>query len=144
MSSASSFCSLPGAGVLWHLLDAGVSFSIDVLLFASIFKIIPDVHIDWKDVWAGAIFTAILFVAGKAAIAFYLGRSGVGSAYGAAGSVLIILTWVYYSSQILFLGAEFTRFYADDRRSTIRPVKGAEAVTEDAKQRAFGNLRKVS
>ncbi|HLH31399.1 MAG TPA: YihY/virulence factor BrkB family protein [Terriglobia bacterium] len=117
---------LPGANIIWHLIDATVSFAIVVLLFAAIFKIIPDVHIDWKDVWTGAIFTSALFVGGKAAIGFYLGRSGVGSAYGAAGSVLIILAWVYYSSQILFLGAEFTKLYAEERRIRIVPIKGAE------------------
>src|SRR5260370_5704753 len=82
---------IPGANVLWHLLDACVSFGIVVVLFAAIYKIIPDVHIDWQDVWTGAIVTAVLFVAGKAAIRFYLRRAGVGSAYGAAGSVFIIL-----------------------------------------------------
>jgi membrane protein len=135
---------LPGASALWHLLDAGVSFAIVVLLFAVIYKVVPDVQIDWKDVWTGAVFTAVLFVAGKAAIAFYLGRSGIGSAYGAAGSILIILAWVYYSSQILFFGAEFMKLYADERRSTIRPVRGAEAITDDAKRRARGGLRRVS
>jgi membrane protein len=135
---------LPGASLVWHLLDACVSFAIVVLLFAAIFKIIPDVHIGWEDVWTGAVFTAVLFVAGKAGIAFYIGRSGVGSAYGAAGSVLIILAWVYYSSQILFLGAAFTKLYAEDRRTIIRPIKGAEAVTDKAKQLARGELPKVS
>jgi len=131
---------LPGASIVWHLIDAAVSFSIVVLLFAAIFKIIPDVHIDWQDVWTGAVVTAVLFVAGKAAIAFYLGRSGVGSAYGAAGSVLIVLAWVYYSSQILFLGAEFTKLYAEERRFCIRPIKGVEAVSDEAKNRASGNI----
>jgi membrane protein len=131
---------IPGANVLWHLLDACVSFGIVVVLFAAIYKIIPDVHIDWQDVWTGAIVTAVLFVAGKAAISFYIGRTGVGSAYGAAGSVLIILAWVYYSSQILFLGAEFTKLYAEQRRFAVRPLTGAEAVTHEAKQRASGEI----
>lgn len=135
---------LPGASILWHVLDVCVSFGIVVLLFAAIFKIIPDVHIDWQDVWTGAVVTALLFVAGKAAIGFYLGRSGVGSAYGAAGSFLILLTWVYYSSQILFLGAEFTKFYAEDRRFTVKPIKGVEAVTDEAKSRERGELPKAS
>ena len=74
------------------------------------------------------------------AIGFYIGRTGVGSAYGAAGSVLIILAWVYYSSQILFLGAEFTKLYAEQRRFVVRPLKGAEAVTHDAKQRERGEI----
>src|SRR5262249_39126508 len=121
-----------------HLLDIAVSFTVVVVLFASIFKIIPDVHIDWQDVWTGAIVTAVLFVAGKAGIGFYIGRSGVGSAYGAAGSVLIPPAWVYYSSQVLFLGAEFTKLYAEQRRFCVRPVKGAEPVTEEAQQRARG------
>lgn len=135
---------LPGAGFAWHMLDAVVSFAIVVGLFAAIFKIIPDVHIDWRDVWTGAVVTSVLFVAGKAAIGFYLGRSGVGSAYGAAGSVLILLAWVYYSSQILFLGAEFTKFYAQERRFCVRPIKGVAPVTEEAKQRARGEMPKAS
>ena len=131
---------LPGANAVWHLLDTAVSFGIVVVLFAAIYKIIPDVHIDWQDVWTGAMVTALLFTAGKAAIGFYIGRTGVGSAYGAAGSVLIILAWVYYSSQILFLGAEFTKLYAEQRRFVVRPLKGAEAVTHEAKQRERGEI----
>ncbi len=131
---------LPGANFLWHLLDTVVSFSIVVGIFAAIYKIIPDVHIDWQDVWTGAMVTAVLFTAGKAAISFYIGRTGVGSAYGAAGSVMILLAWVYYSSQILFLGAEFTKLYAEQRRFAVRPLKGAEAVTEEAQQRMRGEI----
>jgi len=131
---------LPGANFLWHVLDIVVSFSIVVGIFAAIYKIVPDVHIDWQDVWTGAIATAVLFTAGKAAISFYIGRTGVGSAYGAAGSVLILLAWVYYSSQILFLGAEFTKLYAEQRRFVVRPLKGAEAVTEEAQQRMRGEI----
>ena len=131
---------IPGASIFWHLLDAGVSFCIVVVLLAAIYKIVPDVHIDWQDVWTGAIVTAALFTGGKAAISFYIGRTGVGSAYGAAGSVLIILAWVYYSSQILFLGAEFTKLYAEQRRFAVRPLTGAEAVTDEAKKRASGEI----
>src|SRR5262249_55715353 len=129
---------LPGENAAWHILDAAVSFAITVVLFAAIFKIIPDVHIDWQDVWTGGVVTALLFVGGKNAIGFYLGRGGVGSAYGAAGSILILLAWVYYSSQILFLGAVFTKLYAEQRRFCVRPIKGAAAVTEEAKQRQRG------
>ena len=131
---------LPGATFLWHVLDVVVSFSIVVGIFAAIYKIVPDVHIDWQDVWTGAIVTAVLFTAGKAAISLYIGRTGVGSAYGAAGSVMILLAWVYYSSQILFLGAEFTKLYAEQRRFAVRPLKGAEAVTEEAQQRMRGEI----
>ena len=119
---------LPGSNIFWSILDATGSFAIVVGLFASIFKVVPDVDIDWEDVWVGSIVTAVLFVAGKMAIGFYLGRSGVGSAYGAAGSILIVLTWVYFSSQILFFGAQFTRLHAEEKHAYIRPVEGAQTV----------------
>src|SRR6185436_13238517 len=110
---------LPSAGILWPLLDAGLSFSLITFLFAAIFKVVPDVHIGWRDVWLGGVVTALLFVAGKAAIAYYLGRTGVESAYGAAGSVLVLLAWVYYSSQILFFGAEYTKLHAEENRARV-------------------------
>lgn len=132
---------LPGAGLLWHILDALVSFLVMTFVFASIYKVVPDVRIDWNDVWVGAFVTAILFTCGKSLIGFYLGRSGIGSAFGAAGSVLVVLAWVYYSSQILFLGAEFTKAYSEERRFFIRPVHGATAVTDEARERARGKRR---
>ncbi len=89
-----------------------VSFLLFTLLFGMIFRILPDARIPWRDVWHGAIATAILFVAGKWAIGLYLGRAAVASAYGAAGSVVILLIWVYFTSLIVLLGAEFTRAYA--------------------------------
>jgi membrane protein len=141
---------LPGLGIFWQLLDAALSFSIIALLFASIFKIVPDVQIAWREVWLGAVVTALLFVLGKTVIAYYLGRSGVESAYGAAGSVLVMLAWVYYSSQILFFGAEFTKLHAEESRARVKPAPGAEAVSDQAKQRARGqkpashNQREVS
>jgi membrane protein len=126
----------PGFGIFWQLLDVGLSFSIITFLFASIFKIVPDVDVRWREVWLGAVVTAVLFVLGKTAIAFYLGRSGVESAYGAAGSVLVMLAWVYYSSQILFFGAEFTKFHAIENRARVKPIPGAEAISNGAKRRA--------
>ncbi len=129
---------LPGADIFWQLLDAAVSFSLIAFLFASIFKFVPDVHVGWREVWLGAVVTAVLFVAGKSAIAYYLGRSGVESAYGAAGSVLVLLAWVYYSSQILFFGAEFTKLHAEENRARIKPIRGVKPVSEQAKQRAIG------
>ncbi|HZZ26481.1 MAG TPA: YihY/virulence factor BrkB family protein [Pirellulales bacterium] len=89
-----------------------ISFVITALLFALIFKILPDVEIRWKDVWIGAIATAGLFTIGKYLIGLYLGQSAVASSYGAAGSFVVLLVWVYYSAQILFLGAEFTKIHA--------------------------------
>jgi membrane protein len=126
----------------WQLLDVGLSFSMITFLFASIFKIVPDVHIDWRDVWVGSLITALLFIAGKTALAYYLGRSGLESAYGAAGSMLVLLAWVYYSSQILFCGAEFTKLHAEERRWRVKPLRGVEPVSEQAKQRARGQKRR--
>jgi membrane protein len=96
---------------LWSMVNFWVSIGLMTLLFAAIFKILPDVAIKWKDVWIGSFLTAALFTLGKYLIGLYLGRSGVTSAYGAAGSLVIILLWVNYSAQIFFLGAEFTHIY---------------------------------
>jgi membrane protein len=103
----------PGAAGLMKTLSFIVSFGIVSCLFAMIFKLLPDVRVSWHDVWIGALLTAFLFVVGKFALGFYLGNAKIGSAYGAAGSLVLILLWVYYSSQILFLGAEFTWIYAN-------------------------------
>jgi membrane protein len=98
-----------------------------------IFKLLPDVHIAWRDVWVGAVLTALLFVVGKSLVGLYLGRSGLDSAYGAAGSLVVLLVWVYYSSLIVFFGAEFTRAYADHFGSRIVPTSDAVPVTEEAR-----------
>jgi len=119
---------LPGANWLGEILDGGVSFAIVVFLLASIFKVVPDARIGWNDVWIGAMLTAVLFTAGKLAIGWFLRHSSLGSAFGAAGSILVVLAWVYYSSQILFFGAEFTKIYAEQHRISILPSKGAESV----------------
>lgn len=95
-----------------QVLNLGISLGIITFLFALIFKFIPDIRIAWRNVWPGAAVTAVLFTAGKHMIGLYLGRSDVGSAFGAAGTLALIMLWIYYSSQILFLGAEFTRIYA--------------------------------
>jgi membrane protein len=100
-------------------LDVVASLIVITSLFALIFKLLPDIKIQWRDVWVGAALTSILFVIGKFAIGFYLGVSDVGSAYGAAGSVIVILVWIYYSSLILFFGAEFTQVWASNRARTM-------------------------
>ena len=110
--------------------DVLTSAVVVVLLFALIFKLLPDAHIAWRDVWVGAGLTTALFLLGKALIGAYLGRSGYDSAYGAAGSLVVLVVWIYYSSQILFFGAEFTQVYANRFGSKIRPAKDAEPVTE--------------
>jgi membrane protein len=106
---------LPVSEVILHVLNFGVSFAVVTALFAMIFKVLPEAPIAWKDVWAGAGFTALLFELGKQAIGLYLGKSGIASAYGAASSLVVMLAWVYYSAQILYFGAEFTRAYAAKR-----------------------------
>ena len=120
---------MPGGVALWEGINLAVSFAVISLLFALIFKVVPDVRIGWRDVWYGAAFTALLFTAGKSLIGFYLGRAGVGSPYGAAGSLVVLVVWVYYSAQILFLGAEFTQVYARRSGSRIEPNDNAVATT---------------
>ena len=99
----------------WWALDAAASFLLSTLMFALIYKIIPRVRIRWRDVWLGASVTAALFALGKVLIGLYLGRSAVASAFGAAGSLVALMVWVYYSAQVFLLGAEFTRLAAMER-----------------------------
>ena len=96
-------------------------FAVVVLLFAMIFKFLPDVKIQWRDVWIGAVMTAILFGIGKWLLGLYLGSGAAGSAYGAASSLITLLLWVYYSSQILLCGAEFTQVYAARAGRELKP-----------------------
>src|SRR5437016_11996492 len=103
---------LPIAAPLWNLGDLVISLCVVTLLFAALFRYVPDTRVEWYYVWVGAIATALLFDLGKFGIGLYLGRSGIGSTFGAAGSLVVILAWVYYSSQLVFLGAEFTHVYA--------------------------------
>lgn len=99
--------------VIFYVLNFVVSFAVIMLLFAIIFKTLPDAKIKWRHVWLGSAVTALLFILGKSGIGYYLGKTDPGSQYGAAGSIVLILLWVSYSSMILFYGAEFTRAYAD-------------------------------
>lgn len=126
---------MPGSDLIWQILNFVISFSVVTLLFALIFKVLPDVEIDWSDVWMGAIITALLFTIGKFLIGLYLGRSSVSSTYGAAGSLVVLLLWIYYSAQILLLGAEFTQVYANSYGSHIRPDDKAVPVTKAMRAR---------
>jgi membrane protein len=117
--------SLPGGAGLWQALNFGLSFGTITLLFAMIYQILPDAEIAWRDVWVGALSTALLFTLGKYLIGLYLGHSTLTSAFGAAGSVILVLSWVYYSSLILLFGAEFTRVYARHNGSLLRPSRNA-------------------
>jgi membrane protein len=119
-----------GAPLVGHLLDIVVSFAFVTVLFAMIYKFIPDVQIRWKDVWIGAALTSILFTIGKFLIGLYLGSSSVASAYGAAASLITILLWVFYSSLIFLLGAEFTQGYATIYGSGVVPAAHAETAPD--------------
>lgn len=112
---------LPGIAFLWYAADFLTSVVGATLFFAMIYKVLPDVDLAWGDVWRGAAVTAVFFVVGKTLVGWYLGSSGVGSVYGAAGSVVAILLWVYYSSQTVLLGAEFTQAYVYARGSSPMP-----------------------
>jgi len=117
--------SLPGGELVWQVLNFLLSFAVITVLFALIFKVVPDAKIRWRDVGVGAAVTALLFSIGKLLLALYLGKSTVASPYGAAGSIVIFVIWVYYASQILFLGAEFTQVYTRTLGKPIRPAANA-------------------
>jgi len=128
--SLGSAVSMPGS--VGHGVNFIVSFAVVTLLFAMIFKVLPDVTIKWRHVWIGAVFTSLLFTIGKHFLGLYLGRASTISAYGAAGSLVLILLWVYYSSLILFSGAEFTKAYAKATGTRIVPSSDAVPVTAEA------------
>jgi membrane protein len=124
---------LPGAVILVRIVNFAISLGVIILLFALIYKVVPDVEIQWSDVWIGATVTAVLFVLGRFAISLYLQYSDPTSTFGAAGSLILIAIWVYYSAQILFLGAEFTQVYANLYGSDLKPERGAVFMTEQAR-----------
>lgn len=114
---------LPGSQILWENLDFIVSLGLMTFLFGLMFKYVPDVKIAWKDVLVGSVITAVLFLFGKFLLGVYLSKGSLGSAYGAAGSLVVLLAWIYYSAQIILLGAEFTQVYTQMYGSKIRPRK---------------------
>jgi membrane protein len=116
---------LPGGEALWHGLNFAISFVVVTLLFAVIFVYVPDVELAFRDVWPGAALTALLFTIGKFALGLYLGKSSVSSSYGAAGSVVALVVWVYYAAQILFFGAEFVRVRTRHRGRSVEPSPNA-------------------
>ncbi len=125
ISSINNYISMSFFNVPKFILDTSnivISLIMTFVLFMMIFKVLPDVHISWKHVWVGALVTAVLFVLGKYLIGLYLGTSSLSSTYGAAGSLVVFLLWVYYSAQILFLGAEFTQVYAIKYGEGIMPT----------------------
>jgi membrane protein len=119
-----------GDRVAWLALNFAVSVAVFSVLFAMMYKFLPDARIGWRDVWLGGVLTALLFSLGKAAIGAYIGRSNVASAYGAAGSLVVLLLWVYYSAQVVFFGAELTQVYARRSGRRIEPSAHAEPIPE--------------
>jgi len=122
--------------VVAQIINALVSFAVITVLFGMTFKFVPDVKMAWRDVWLGAAITAFLFTIGKFAIGVYLGQSSMASSYGAAGSLIVVLVWVYYSSQIVFFGAELTKVYANQFGSRVVPEDHAVAVGQAAQVKA--------
>jgi membrane protein len=117
---------IPGVSVVvMYIINFAVTLTITSCLFAIVFKVLPDASVSWKDVFPGAIATAILFLLGKFGISFYISKTDVGSTFGAAGSLVVLLVWVYYSSMLLYLGAEFTKYFAVHFGSSIKPNKYA-------------------
>jgi membrane protein len=123
---------IPGWVVFGYILNYALALGIMTVLIATIYKILPDVRMAWRDVWVGALATSILFQIGKLIIGLYVGKASVGSPFGAAGSLAVLLVWVYYSSQIILLGAEFTRVSALRRGARIEPTSYAVPVERPA------------
>lgn len=120
---------LGGARIITQISNYVVSIAVIAIIFGAIFKVLPDVNLKWRDVWVGALVTAILFILGQFLISLYLGSAAASSVYGAAGSLVVILLWVYYSAQILFMGAEFTKVHANYRGVELAPSEKARPIT---------------
>ncbi|WP_119079836.1 YihY/virulence factor BrkB family protein [Chitinophaga alhagiae] len=131
------------AVVAVYIINLLITFAAITALFAVVFKVLPDARVKWRHVWVGSLTTAVLFMIGKAAIGFYLGNSNISSTYGAAGSIVILLVWVYYSAAILYFGAEFTRQYVQHKGARIYPNDYAVWV-EQVEMESKGNLPEKS
>jgi len=127
---------------LWWVLNVAIGIGITTVLFALIYKVIPDVQIKWHDVWIGASATAVLFSVGRVALGWYVGRSATVSPFGAAGSLVALIVWVYYSAQILFFGAEFTQVFATRYGSRILPSSNAVHMDDMPRRRRAREGRK--
>src|SRR5450631_4221611 len=122
---------IPGLSiVIIYLINQVITLIITTFIFAVIFKVLPDANIKWKDILIGAVATTILFSLGKFGISFYISRSSIGSIYGTAGSLIVLLVWIYYSALILYFGAEFTKFYAIQFGDEIKPAEYAVTVRQ--------------
>lgn len=141
---------VPAVGIVWHGVNFLAGIALVTLLFAALFKLLPDAVVAWRDVWVGALVTALLFEIGRHALAVYLGRSAPGSAYGASGSLVALLLWIYYSALIILLGAEFAQVYARRFGHRIRPSVHAYRTThirlpvdDEGRPQLDENLRKL-
>jgi membrane protein len=132
---------LPGGLAIAITVYLIFDFAVIVLLFAMIFKFLPDAQVQWRDVWIGAAMTALLFGLGKWALGLYLGSGSAASAYGAASSLITLLLWIYYSSQILLFGAEFTQVYANQAGRRVQPSEYAVPIEEMEVERPRGTKR---
>jgi len=121
------------SGPVLQVINLGISFVVVTLLFGLIYRVLPDARVDWRDVWVGAAVTALLFTVGKFLIGLYVGRSNPGQAFGAAGSLAILLVWIYYSAMILLFGAEFTQTWAERRGKGVEPARGAVRVVRETR-----------
>jgi membrane protein len=120
---------LPGVAFVWQIFNFIFSFVVTVVLFALIYKVLPDARFAWRDVWMGAAVTALLFMVGKWVLGLYLSFQTLASAYGAAGSLIVLLLWIYYSAQIFFFGAEFTQVYARRAGEGVVPDPKAQPIS---------------
>jgi membrane protein len=127
---------IPGLGYLWQAISFLLSFSCLTLLFAAIYTILPDAHIAWRSTVVGAAITSMLFIVGQFLFRLFLNQIDIGSAYGVAGSFVILITWIYYAAQILFLGAEFTKVYAKTQGSPIVPEEYAVHISHNNESQA--------
>ncbi|MEP7278976.1 MAG: YihY/virulence factor BrkB family protein [Bacteroidota bacterium] len=129
------------AVVIFYVINLLLTMSITCFIFSVIFKVLPDAMIRWKDVLAGSVVTTVLFLIGKFAISFYISKAQIGSTYGAAGSLIVLIVWIYYSAIILYYGAEFTKFYALQYGAPIHPSKYAVAVEQVEKEKGKISLQ---
>ena len=129
--------------VMVYIINLVITFAVTTILFGIIFKVLPDAKIKWKDVIIGSMATAVLFMLGKFAITFYIGSSNIGNVYGAAGSLVVLLVWVYYSAVILYFGAEFTKIYATQYGSKILPNNYAVWIKQVEVEEEKGSLKQI-
>jgi membrane protein len=131
---------LPAPEFLLHTADFVLSVGIIAVLFAAMYKVLPNTKVEWRDVWVGSVVTSLLFAVGKLGLGIYIGKGALSSTYGAAGSILVLLLWVYYSGLIFYFGAEFTKTYADryGSRKMNKPPKTIGTHLACAQNRKFG------